>query len=159
MGVIIQFEGKAFPLSLSCWPLSGKHMIVSSGTTRLHLQITHLPPTWQFHLDVQQACPKLGSNLPNLPPHQLLLHLHSSPHDSIHPAAQAKILQVIFHTYFFHPTSNPSMKPVGLTLKYIKNAITSDHLHCRHQLSPGLLRGLLSSSHASTLGPTTVYFQ
>lgn len=87
----------------------------------------------------QQACPKLSSTQPSPASPPALAPPAVFPSGLNPSGAQAKTLQVILNASFFHPTSNPSIYPVGLTLKYRGKAITSDHLHCRHQRSPGFL--------------------
>lgn len=83
--------------------------------------------TAPFRWGVQNSSsPSSASSLPTPPA--------SSSCDSIHPGVQAKNFGVILDSI-----SNPSTNSAGLTIKYIEDAITSDHLHCHHQLSPGIL--------------------
>lgn len=122
----MQFEGKTCPLLPSCWPPSGKHITVSSGTVPPQLQSTH-PPDWM----TAPLWHPIGMSQTELHPSQPCLLTCSCSTCSL-LKTRAKTLTLIFDASFFHPTSNPSIHPVGLTLKYIENAITSDHLHCHH---------------------------
>lgn len=121
----MQLEGKSSVIILLT-PQETHFTITLRNTPQL--QITQPPAlmTAPFRWGVQNSSTP-SSATPPAPP-------ASSSYNSIHPGVQDKNLGVILDSI-----SNPSTNSAGLTLKCIVNAITSDHLHCHHQLSPGIL--------------------
>lgn len=121
----VQLEGKGSVIILLT-PQETHFTITLRNTPQL--QITQPPAlvTAPFRWRVQNSSTP-SSATPPAPP-------ASSSYNSIHPGIQAKNLGVILDSI-----SNPSTNSAGLTVKYIENAVTSDHLHCHHQLSPRIL--------------------
>lgn len=127
----------------SCWPLRKHTSPYFNEHSSSAPDRTSICPDGS---SIYVGCPKQLS-VPALPPFPAP---PASSSDFIHPGVQAKNLDSISNLL--------STNSAGLALKYIQNAITSDHLHCHHQLSPGYCWGLLPGSPASA-DPTTIYFQ